>query len=332
MKIRKTNYLDKYKIKKLISFLSPNVLEHYTKIFSYFPFAHIHNYLPIYLKFLPESFVIESDKKILGLIALSPAHANPYKQTISRLFLDSENLEIGRQLIDFVISRYSAKGAYLFQAVVDTENQELLDLFTKECRFRYCTTKELWQVDNIKTNNDDKSFIRPFHNSDAQEVVDLYNNSLITQLKPYLSKQKEEYTDPPFKSLDYYLMLKYIVEDEISKKPKAFLSIMSNDNVNFILTITKSLWYDLSFEDILRFSTREIKKRNKNASLYVKVRRYTQQSSLLEQYLKENGASCSQSQAILVKDFYHKVKETNTNKILLFNQIKKNAAFKVDSK
>lgn len=327
--IRKTNYFDKFRIKKMISYLNPSIIKHYTKIFRYFPFAHIHSYLPLCLKFLPESYVIEDKKDILGLIALSPAHANPFKQTISRLFLDNEDLQIGKQLIDFVVAKYGSKGAYLFLSIVDTDNEELLELFTKECGFRHCSSKELWLVPDIKFESENTSFIRPFKNSDAQNVVDLYNDCLITHFKASLKKQKDEYTDPPFKSLDYCLMLKYIIEDEISKKPKAFLSIMSNDNQNYILTITKSLWYDVSIDDILRFSTREVKKRNKNASLYVKVRRYTQQTDILENYLREQGASCSQAQAILVKDFYREVKETNTNKILLFNQIKNNTAFKV---
>ncbi len=330
--IRKTNYLDKLKIKKMISFLNPNVIKYYTRIFRYFPFAHLHSYLPLCFKFLPESYVIEENKNILGLIALSPAHANPFKQTISRLFLDNEDLQVGKQLIDFAVARYGAKGAYLFLSVVDTDNDELIELFTKKCGFRHCSSKELWLVPDINFDNENTSFIRPFKNSDAQDVVDLYNNCLITHFKPSLSKQKEEYTDPPFKSLDNYLMLKYIIVEETSKKPKAFLSIMSNDNENFILTITKSMWYDVSVDDILRFSKREIKKRNKNAQLFVKVRRYTQQTDILEQYLKEKGASCSQCQAILVKDFYREVKETNKNKILLFNQIKNNAAYKVELK
>ena len=107
---------------------------------------------------------------------------------------------------------------------------------------------------------------------------------------------------------------------------------MTNDGVNFILTITKSDWFELSYDDILRFTRREINKRNKNASLYVKVRRYTQNTEDLENYPKEKGASCAQSQAILVKDFYREVKSENPDKILLFNQINNNVAFKVNAR
>lgn len=330
-KIRKTNYFDKFKIKKMISYLNPDVVKHYTKIFRYFPFAHLHSFLPLCFKFLPESYVIEDKHEILGLIALSPAHANPYKQTISRLFLDKEYFTVGKQLIDFAVARYGSKGAYLFQSIVDTSNDELLELFTKGCGFRNCSVKELWQLpSDLNIQSSRNSFIRPFHNKDAKAVVELYNDSLIQHFKSSLSKNKDEYTDPPFKSLDDSFMLKYVIE--YSKQVVAFFSIMSNDNKNFIITITKTMWYEINIEDIIQYCQREVSKRKKNYSLYVKVQRYKQNIDDVEQYLNSVGATCVQSQAILVKDFYRRVKDPVQNKILLFNQINNNAAFKVEAK
>lgn len=327
-KIRKTNYFDKFKIKKMISYLNPDVVKHYTKIFRYFPFAHLHSFLPLCLKFLPESYVIEDKHEILGLIALSPAHANPFKQTISRLFLDKEYFTVGKQLVDFVVARYGSKGAYLFQSIVDTSNDELLELFTKGCGFRNCSTKELWLLpSDLEIKSSRTSFIRPFHNRDAKAVVELYNDSLIQHFKSSLKKNKDEYTDPPFKSLDDYFMLKYVIEH--NRQVIAFFSVMSNDNENFIITITKSMWYEINLEDIIQFCQREVSKRKKNYSLYVKVQRYKQNIDDVEQYLNSVGATCSQSQAILVKDFYRRIKDTVKDKILLFNQINNNAAFKV---
>lgn len=327
-KIRKTNYFDKFKIKKMISYLNPDVVKHYTKIFRYFPFAHLHSFLPLCFKFLPESYVIEDKHEILGLIALSPAHANPFKQTISRLFLDKEYFTVGKQLVDFVVARYGSKGAYLFQSIVDTSNDELLELFTKGCGFRNCSTKELWLLpSDLEIKSSRTSFIRPFHNRDAKAVVELYNDSLIQHFKSSLSKNKDEYTDPPFKSLDDYFMLKYVIEH--NRQVIAFFSVMSNDNENFIITITKSMWYEINLEDIIQFCQREVSKRKKNYSLYVKVQRYKQNIDDVEQYLNSVGATCSQSQVILVKDFYRRIKDTVKDKILLFNQINNNAAFKV---
>lgn len=329
-KIRKTNYFDKFKIKKMISYLNPDVVKHYTKIFRYFPFAHLHSFLPLCLKFLPESYVIEDKHEILGLIALSPAHANPFKQTISRLFLDKEYFTVGKQLVDFVVARYGSKGAYLFQSIVDTSNDELLELFTKGCGFRNCSTKELWLLpSDLEIKSSRTSFIRPFHNRDAKAVVELYNDSLIQHFKSSLKKNKDEYTDPPFKSLDDYFMLKYVIEH--NRQVIAFFSVMSNDNENFIITITKSMWYEINLEDIIQFCQREVSKRKKNYSLYVKVQRYKQNIDDVEQYLNSVGATCSQSQAILVKDFYRRIKDPAQNKILLFNQIKDNVAFKVET-
>lgn len=327
--IRKTNYFDKFKLKKMISYLNPNIVDYYTKIFQYFPFSHIHGYLPLCMKFLPESYVIEDKKEILGMIALSPAHSNPLKLTISRLFLDNDYYNIGKQLVDFVIARYGAKGANLFLSVVNVSNDELLELFTKGCGFRQCSTKDLWLIDCSKLNHNRSSFFRIFKNSDAQDVVDLYNETLITHFKNTLNKRKEEYADAIFKGLDDNWFLKYVALDENTKKIKAFFSIITNDNENFILTITKSSWFETSFDDILSFAYKEISKRKSKFSLYVKVRKYMQNSVELENFLKEKGATLEQSQVVLVKDFYRVAKDPVKEKILLFNRVNETPAFKV---
>lgn len=316
-KIRKINYLDKFRFKKKISFLEKNVVEHYMRSFKYFPFSHLHTYLPLCVKFLPESYVIENKGDILGLITLAPAHANPHKQTISRLFLDNEHFGVAKELVDFSVARYGAKGAKEFLAVVDSENAELMNLFSKECGFRQCSGKELWKLDVEASNIGLKYKI--FRNSDAKKVVELYNDSLIPHFKSALTKVKEEYSDPPFKSLDEDYMLKYLVEDE-KNRLIAFFTIITNDNKNFILSITPSMWDEIPYEEIVRAAKWEICKRNKQGTMYVKVRRYMQKIDVLENFLREKGGECTQNQVVFVKDFYREIKVDSP--ILLFNQIK----------
>jgi hypothetical protein len=88
VRIRKANYFDKFKLKKMISFLSSDIINHYTKVFMNFPFNVFHDLLPLSVKFLPESYVIEENKNIIGMVTVSPTAGNPYKLSISRLFLE----------------------------------------------------------------------------------------------------------------------------------------------------------------------------------------------------------------------------------------------------
>jgi len=330
VRIRKANYFDKFRFKKMISFLSNDLINHYTKVFMNFPFNIIHDVLPLRIKFLPESYVIEDNKEIIGMVTVSPTAGNPFKLTISRLFLEQDYYNAGKQLIEFVISKYGAKGANTFIATIDDSFDELLHLFADGCGFRHCSSEQMWKMDTIRFTKTDNSFIRPFKNSDAQAATMLFNDSVITHFKHSISRTKDEYIEPIFKGLSDNSKFKFVIEDENLKTLKAYFSINTNDNLNYILDVTTSAWYDCSWEDILHFTINQISNRQKDFFLFVKVKKYTTTSECFEQYLVEKGFKCIQNQLILVKDFYKLIKEPEqTHRIVLFNDISEKPVFKV---
>jgi len=330
VRIRKANYFDKFRFKKMISFLSNDLINHYTKVFMNFPFNLIHDILPLRIKFLPESYVIEDNKEIIGMVTVSPTAGNPFKLTISRLFLEQDYYNAGKQLIEFVISKYGAKGANTFIATIDDSFDELLHLFADGCGFRQCSSEQMWKMDTIRFTKTDNSFIRPFKNSDAQAATMLFNDSVITHFKHSISRTKDEYIEPLFKGLSDNSKFKYVIEDENLKTLKAYFSINTSDNLNYILDVTTSAWYDCSWEDILHFTINQISNRQKDFFLFVKVKKYTTTSEGFEQYLVEKGFKCIQNQLILVKDFYKLIKEPEqTHRIVLFNDISEKPVFKV---
>ena len=330
IKIRKANYFDKFQLKKMISFLSSDAINYYNKIFSNVPFIYFHYLLPLKLKFLPESYVIAENKDILGMITISPTAGNPFRLNINRLLLEHDYFNTGKQLIDFVISKYGAKGASSFLSIIDDSYNELMHLFVDGCGFRHCSSEQLWKFDEIRFSSENNTFFRPFKNSDAQAVAMLFNDSVITHFKYSISRTKDEYIEPFFKGLNDNYVLKYVIEDEILKTVKAYFSITTTDNQNYILNITSSLWYECEWEDILNFAVNQISKRNKNFSLFVRLKKYTATSENLEKYLIDNGAKCVQNQAVLVKDFYKIIKEQKpAQKIVLFNEINEKPVFKI---
>ena len=329
VRIRKASYFDKNKLKKMISFLSSDAINYYTKVFMNFPFNEIHDLLPLNLKFLPESYVIQEGKDIIGMITVTPTPGNPYKLVISRLFLEHNYYNAGKQLIEFVISKYGAKGANTFVATIDDSYDELLNLFVEGCGFRQCSSEQLWKMESIRFSKDNESFIRPFKNSDAQAVAMLFNDSVITHFKHTVSRTKSEYLEPFFKGLINYSKFKYVIEDETLKTVKAYFSVITNDNLNYILDVTTSPWYDCSWEDILNFTICQISKRKKEFYLFVKVKKYTTTSESFEQYLTEKGFKCIQNQLVLVKDFYKLIKESQpVHRVVLFNEINEKPVFK----
>lgn len=329
VRIRKANYFDKFKLKKVISFLSTDAINQYIKGFINFPCSFIHEFLPLNLKFLPESYVIEENKEIIGMVTVSPTPGNPYKLDISRLFLENNYFNAGKQLIEFVISKYGAKGATNFKATIDDSYDDLLHLFVDGCGFRQCSSEQLWKMETIHFKKENNTFIRPFKNSDAQAVAMIFNDSIITHFKHSISRNKNEYLDPIFYGLNSSCKFKYVIEDKNLKTVKAYFSLLTNDNLNYILDVTTSPWYECDWEDILSFTINEISRRKKEFYLFVKVKKYTTTAENFEKYLVEKDFKCIQNQLVLVKDFYKLIKDADPiDRVVFFNEINQKPVFK----
>jgi len=329
-RIRKPLFTDKYKLKKMISFLSTDAVNQYTKVLINSPFCpSLHDLLPQSMKFLPESYVLAEEKEIIGMITVSPSIGNPFRINISRLFLEQNYFNAGKQLIEFVISKYGAKGATSFIAAIDDSHNELLSLFIDGCGFRQCSSEQLWEMKTMHFTKTNDTFFRPFKNSDAQAVAMLFNDSVITHFKHSIEKTKDEYLDPLFQGLRNDYDLKYVIEDEKTKTIKAYFSLTTSDNLNYILDITTSPWYDCSYEDILDFTVGQMTRRKRDFCLFVKMKKYTTKAEIFEKFLLEKEFKCIQNQLILVKDFYRLIKEPQeTHKVLLFNEINEKPVFK----
>lgn len=329
-RIRKVRYFDKFKLKKMISFLSSDVINHYTKVFMNFPFSFLHDFLPLKYKFLPETHVLVDKKEIIGMITVAPTIGNPYKLNISRLFLEQNYFNAGKQLVEFVIAKYGAKGANTFIVSIDDSYKELLALFTEGCGFRQCSSEQLWKMETLHFTKQENTFFRPFKNSDSQVVAMLFNDSVITHFKHSIFRTKNEYNEPLFSGLRNAYKLKYVVEDSKMKTIKSYFSLTTIDNINYILDITDSPWYECSYEDILNFTVTQISKRQKDFQLFVKVKKYTTTAENFEKFLAEKKFKCIQNHVILVKDFYKIIKEPqSTQKIVLFNEIIEKPVFKI---
>jgi len=329
-RIRRLRYFDKHKLKKMISFLGSDAISHYTKAFMSFPFNALHDILPLKLKFLPESYVLAENKDMIGMITVSPCVGNPFRLHINRLFLERNYFDAGKQLIEFIIAKYGAKGANNFIAAIDSSYTELLTLFTEGCGFRQCSSEQLWKMDTIRFEQPSGTFFRPFKNSDAEDVAVLFNDSVISHFRHSLAKVPQEYAEPIFAGLSSTYKLKYVVDEEKTKKLQAYFSLTTRDNSSYILDITKSAWHDCSYEDVLNFTINELSKRQKDFSLFVKVKKYTQSAENFEKYLIEKNFKCVQNKIILVKDFYKLIKEPEqSHKIVLFNEISEKPVFKI---
>ena len=317
-KIKKIAFKDLINIKKLMSVVcSDNILSYRRLFFISVPITFIQNlFYSVHLRKFTETYVVSDNNfNLKGLVSVRAQRGNPYKWQIKRLFLSENSHEEGKQLIEYIIAKFGARGVDTFYVSVNDSQTELIDLFIKGCGFRFCSCESLWDVSNINflvTDINEKNF-KPFKNSDSQKCADFYNENLITHYKYSLQKNKNEFNDRFFQGFNSDTDFKYIWEDENNGKIKAFIEIKTVDNKNyFIDSILAPQFVDL-YPTVLSFAVKKIIKRNKNFKVYIKNRKYLQSGEMLENYFKENRFELLQNNTILVRDFFKTVKQENTS-------------------
>ncbi len=317
-KIKKISYGDLLNIRKLISVLcSDNIMNYRRLFFLSVPTTYIQNlFYSVHLRKHPETYVISDiNDNLKGLISVKAQTGNPYKWQIKRLFLAPNCHEEGKQLIEYIIAKFGARGVDTFYAAVNDNQDELIDLFVKGCGFRFCSSEALWEVSNINflLSEFDESNFKSFKNSDCKKVTDLYNENLITHYKYSLSKEEGEFKDKFIQGINSDTDFKYILEDKKTGTIQSFIEIKTCDNKNyFVDCIVPPQFFDL-YPTILSFAVKKIIKRNKNFKLYIKNRKYLQGGEQLENFFKENRFDQLQNNAILVRDFFKTVKEEESS-------------------
>lgn len=292
--------------------------------------------LPVKYKFMSDTYVAVENNEIIGLISLTARKNNPYKWEINKLYLNEYNYyEIGKSLIDFAVSRYCSKGVETFEIDIKNNFNELIDLFSKECGFRYCSDYQLYKIDtkHYKMRNADTENIifRPFKNTDIIEISELYNQNISPYYKFPLSKIPNEYNDDVFKGLSKKSLLKYVIEDKYTKKIKGYIEIQTTDNEIFIMETVLLQSYENCLEDIITFSISQISRKTKNYNLYFKNCKFHINSDVIENMLSERGNELINTDMIFVKDFFKQIKEKDiiTNNAIKYNEINGKPVYKI---
>lgn len=233
--------------------------------------------------------------------------------------------DAGKQLVEFVIARYGAKGAVSFIVTVEQSHDELLDLFLNGCGFRQCSYENLWKLENFAPESSSKAHFRHCQNSDAKYVARLYNAELKNLYRPSLERIKSEYVEPVFAGLTNGYKNRYVLEEPERERIIAYLSITTNDNFNFIIDMSLNDAYNISYDEVLNFALSEISSRKSKYCAFIKHRQYTKNADNFEKYLHERNLNCIQTQCVLVKDYYKQIKQTeNALQIFQFGEFSSN--------
>lgn len=316
--IRKLNFLDAPKVKRLISQIGCDYSDIVIKTLTAHFFSLVHSCVPLKYKFLPETFLYLEEREIMGIITVLPTRGNSEKINIIRLIFKQNDYEVGKQLVDFVISRFGAKGATSFHVSVDQSHEELIHLLLNGCGFRQCSYENLWKIENYNPENKNRANFRYCQNSDARAVSKLYNLELKNHFKPTLERSKNEYKEPFFEGLTNFYKNRYVLEEPAKHRIIAYLSITTTDNLNFIIDLSLNDGYGIEYDEVINFALSEISRRKTTFFAFLKQRQYTKTSENLEDYLHKNNFKCIQTQCVLVKDFYKPVKQEESSPIQVF--------------
>ena len=298
-RIRKLYYFDKKRTRKMISFLNNSAEDTYINHIMFNPFVPLHHLLPLSLKFIPESYVLETGKEIKGLITVAPSRCPMKKMEIQKLFFEENCLEDAAELVQYAVSKYKAMGTTSFIVRIDDYLAELANMFISKCGFSQISYEKLWKIQHIEKKDYKISGYREFRNTDSYAVASLYNESLLPHFRPLLSKDIKEFKEVPFKGLAYYTEYKYVIEDLKSRSVIAYITITTTDNSNYILEITNALWAEIDLDEVIAFANYQIHKRQKHFNLFVKTLKYTQKGEDQEREFMNRNFDCVQNQIVL---------------------------------
>lgn len=310
MQIRRLTYFDYPKIKKLVSYLCTDENDKLAKSIMEEPLGLINAMFPLSLKFKSESFIYVEDKEILGLITICGTPGNPYKINITRLIFKENLYDIGKQLVEFIVHKYGAKGATAFMVTIDECHDELFNLFINGCGFRQCASETLWKIEKPTPQKADFHW-RYAQNSDAKKIAQLYNSELINIYKQSLTRDKKEFQEAVFSGLNDYYKTRYVIDE--GANILGYFSITTTDNLNYILDITTNSGYEFDYEKIINVMLCEIARKKRAFYPLIKQKKYTKNSERFENYLKSQNYNPIQTQQILVKDFYKPVSQESAN-------------------
>ena len=307
--IRRLNISDKSQLKKIAGLSSIN-----SDYFKYHLLKEcacsIQSLLPLRLKFMPESFVYDEDLSIKGMISVRSTRGNNEQINITRLLFENNDYQIGKGLIDFIIRHYGEQGAKNFKVIIENNHKELEDLFIRGCGFRCGSWENLWDItrDIKRFKRIEPAQLTTAHDEHAHEIAELCNNELIPYYRPTLEHSSEEFKDPILKIFDNKYENSYVLID--NKKLLAYLTIQTNDNYNFIITLTANSGYPIDYDGIIAFALKSIRsRRSSRYKAYIKQQKNLKFAQNYEEYLHAQNYKCIQTQHILVKDFYKPVKQ-----------------------
>lgn len=311
------------KVRKMIEYVSPEISSERLneETFVHFLLNILHGLLPLDLKFLQESYVAVEGKELLGLISLVPDGNQKNRWKINRLILNPKAYDAGKQLIDYVVNKYGGAGVETFLTMISENYTEAITLFKTACSFRNCSKINIWECENLKNIKISKNQfnLRKVKFSDAKSLYELDSESLYPQFKTALIKTEKDFKfglkNKLINKLKDYKFQGFVLDNPQKNSIESFLSIMTEDSINFWIDITLSLAYQEYYEDILNFALNHVYLINNDGKVYISVRDFQQTNKKMTDFLFQHNFKQCGNFVILIKDYWRVAEYTTEKKV-----------------
>lgn len=331
-KIRKLRTTDIPEIHKMIEYIKPELASIIVseKKFTFFPFTVLHDILPVNMKFLQECYVAVENNQLLGLIGLIPDGKQKTRWRIDRLILNINSYETGKQLIDYVVSKYGGAGVETFITTMDESHAEAIALFKDGCGFRSCAQIHIWEKDHLEfsTVSGGGSILREVKPNDAAHIQELDEQSLFAHFRPSLTKNVSDFKfdikSRLINSCKGYSVRRLVLDNPHYSSIEGYVLIMTRDNQEFQADIILSPFYQEYYEDIIKHVCNYVYYQNNGAMLNIYVRNYYQSSKKFSEVLGYLNFKLTKGFQVLARDYWKTTKvplEDKKSPIIIFPEI-----------
>lgn len=294
----------------------------------------LNSILPINFKFMEEVYIACDKKNIKSLISIKPINHNNKRFEIVKFYLDNDSNTKGKLLMDYVVSKFAAKGVISFTAYVDENKLDVINLFSNSCGFRNFSSHQFYKInkENLdETEAFDDIYIEKSKNITAKNITQLYNESLQPYFRLPLEKSHNEFKSCIFDVFKNNTFI-FNIYNKNNNEICGFIRLLTYDNLNYIMDMTLLNPFCHNFKSILTYCYKFLDGRFRNFNLIFKNKKYQINSNFFEDYFKENKINMVYREVVLVKDYFNYIKENNetkiqNSKIIFFNDINQNPAF-----
>lgn len=312
MKIRRFIPSDIKKLAQKIEFIEPiNVYNFISdRPFTFFPLSLLNDSIPLTMRFLEQNYVALNKNELLGLIGLIPDNKQNTRWRINRLILDKNNLDIGKQLVNYVVNKYGGAGVESFITAIESSHNETILLFRNGCGFRNLSEIDVWKYKSeikLEKVTLGEYKIREINSRDAKELLDLDTSLLYPQFRVSLKKSKNDFKINLKNTILDFLCnhnQKKLILFNKKNSIDGFITIDSKDKTNFYVNILLSLKSQDLYETVILYITNLIISQYPLASTYIYERKYYQTSAKLRLALSSLKFENDKNFKILVKDYW----------------------------